>query len=1138
MIRGRRRRGAVGLAAGVAIWLLASAPAQAATHLVNFDQFPDMSNVPAGTAISSQYPGVVFPDSPPPDAVALSNTSSEPNALRSTLPCPSSGPCPAHRLPMNFSPSVSSVSLNAGDVVPSELGGTFGRLVGYSGPNGTGTIVAESHNSANNSPDFELGPPVTTAMSMTSFSGNTDIASAVLYVGQDTGQGDQSQPEPGTIDDLRFVDSTSPPPPPPGPPSVTLSSPAPGTTFQNADEVQLAGHVSAPAGVDTFCEVLDGPPTFPASCSNIAFVVDASGNFSGVIVPGLTPGTHTVTVWVRDSRGATANAAVTINVATPATGIDLRVNNLEVTQAAQNLTLPTSPLLPTTEPGPGTHSSVSYNGVGLAAHGITAVRVYANAASLGSLGAPAHGVRMLLYGFAESMGGITSLGPPINPLNGTQTLNTGSSLVGTAQRLDPNAYTFELPDSWTTGRIRLVAVVNPPGPVAIPEANRFNNAFGVTGITFTPTRPVYITPIQFTHTAFTDSAGNAVAAAPAGPLPTDAFTAAFATTPLAAGQFHVLPYAGSPIDVTAILRCNDADRMAGRCSSTAPANNRYNDLLNQVNQWRNANDHSGKVYALGYNIGGVTESGLQYALADIGRVATGQRPLSSIDHELGHMFGLRHSSYLCGGGTGGQTSDPSYPDQFGLLNGFGFDRRTFTAVGGPGTQQDPLTPARPTVDSMGNVGEANSRIPNTDLMTYCYVFVGDAATWLSPINWQHQLDGLKVGGSLSGFEADAGRRSVPFGARLAGGELHVTASVPPSGPASVLDVRHVVGDPPTSADPTSSYHVVVRDASGATLSDLPVTPHIVHSDRPSVVTTYIDAVVPAAGAQTVQILAGGNVIAQRARSAHAPDVRVIAPRTGSLLPGKGRTAITWALTDADGDPLQSEVDFSADNGRTWRTLTLAVAGNHFSVANSVLSRSAAARLRVIVNDGFNDTTGLSGRLRTTGAPPVVRIDSPSPRLKVTSTASVVLSGEAYDDTGRSLAGASLTWFDGRRRLGSGPTITVRGLTPGRGRIRLVAGDRFGRRSSATSGLTVTGTAPSFLLLTAPAHLAANARFASITVAADVTAVLRVARQSFAVGPQARPLRVRVPRGRGPVHLALRLSAFGQTARVALTLARG
>src|SRR4051794_38050419 len=103
-------RAATGVLAAV---LAITAPsAFATTHTATFDTLADSSPVGANTAITTQYAGVSFPDSPPPQAkVFNASTHSSPNALVSQRPCTHANAtsCPAHILPMNFSPLVSQV---------------------------------------------------------------------------------------------------------------------------------------------------------------------------------------------------------------------------------------------------------------------------------------------------------------------------------------------------------------------------------------------------------------------------------------------------------------------------------------------------------------------------------------------------------------------------------------------------------------------------------------------------------------------------------------------------------------------------------------------------------------------------------------------------------------------------------------------------------------------------------------------------------------------------------------------------------------------------------------------------------------------------------------------------------------------
>jgi hypothetical protein len=1092
------------LALGVMCLALAQ-PAFAVRHSIDFDTYPNGAPTSVGDSITTQYPGASFPDVPAPVIVQPRQpTSSPPHALASSLVC-NAVTCPAHRLPVNFSPAVSDVSLTAGLDYQNEgeLGGTWARLVGYSGPNGTGSVVAQSYNPLSEppGPDFRLEYPITTRISMTSFSGQPNIASAVLYEGQDTALHDAPEPRAVRLDDLTYTDDVSPLPPDPGPPSVQITVPGPNTYVQSPEDAKVSGVAQAPAGLDRFCLAVDSRTTMPPDCQNLAGAVQANGSFFNVHVPGFTAGRHTVTAWVRDVRNRTASATITIEAATAGGGVDVRVQNIEVTQGTQFVPMP-GPFFTTVDaPGIGPHPATPYNGVNLAAGGKTIVRVYADAASLGRLNRPdVHGVRLLLFGFRGS----TSLGPPLPPDTGPRDLRLGPAAVGQSDRLSATgAYTFTLPAAWTSGTIRLIAELNPSIPPTVVECGgcAANNIVEVSNVHFTPMRPIFITPVAMTHPS-----GESVVGISYVTDPVAAFDGARNVTPLGDGQFHVLPYGGL-VDVTAILRCDPADVAHGWCTG-----NLNNDLLGALNAWRGSHSFRGKAYGLGYGIGGVTRIP-DYALAD-----PTQRPLSSIAHELFHMFGLRHAGRQptdCGGDSNGQVGTDWPPDQMGQLQGFALDRRSgsggraaeYRIVGGPGT----------------------STVPVTDFMSYCNAFLDDPATWVSPRNWNAVLDGLRVGGSLGGWGGETRATAGPAAATM----LHVMVTLP-SG--HIERVEQIQGSP-TAPATDSAYKILVRNTAGKVIQDLPVAVQVAHADH-ELPPASLEANVPASAAASLVVTRFGKTLDVRRRTPHAPVVQILSPRPGSRIADTGWTTVRWHVSDEDGDPAIVRVDYSADGGRTYQSIAVNVTESSIKLPTSFFTRSSSARVRITASDGFNETSAVSKPFSAAGRAPLVRITSPrGRRVRIASEGSLYLSGEAYDEYEGFLQPSRLKWYDGRRLLGRGAVLNVRGLRPGIQKIRLVAGGSFGRIGSAKANVIVKASRPAFLTLVAPRFVGRNARTLTLRVSANLPAKLTVGRQRFSVGVTPRSVQIGIKQGKYPAVLHLRLTAYGRTTSASLTILR-
>ena len=309
-------------------------------------------------------------------------------------------------------------------------------------------------------------------------------------------------------------------------------------------------------------------------------------------------------------------------------------------------------------------------------------------------------------------------------------------------------------------------------------------------------------------------------------------------------------------------------------------------------------------------------------------------------------------------------------------------------------------------------------------------------------------------------------------------------------------------------------------------------------------TESIVADIPAAGVTRVELVgADGAVLASRAASDGAPRVRVLSPRGGQRIGGGGNALVRWRASDPDGDRLDVKVDYSTDDGRSWRLIHLGRGGGAVRLPSGLMAASRRARIRVRANDGFHETAARSARFRSVGHKPNVRITSPAGGTLVGADETVYLAGGAYDDQHLQLGGKRLQWFDGRRRLGRGPAISAAGLRPGRHVIRLVARDRLGRRAGASVRLRVRAVKPAVLSLAAPEAVGPTARRLRLSIASTVAARVVVrgsgVRSAVArVSRRPRSVSVRVRPGGEPLHLTLALRAGRRLTRVPLAIARG
>ena len=232
------------------------------------------------------------------------------------------------------------------------------------------------------------------------------------------------------------------------------------------------------------------------------------------------------------------------------------------------------------------------------------------------------------------------------------------------------------------------------------------------------------------------------------------------------------------------------------------------------------------------------------------------------------------------------------------------------------------------------------------------------------------------------------------------------------------------------------------------------------------------------------------------------------------------------------------VDYSADGGRNWSTVFVGPDNGRVTLPTRLLSGSRNARLRVRANDGFAETTTISGRFTSAGAPPAVRILTPASAARVSADATLVAQGEAHDDAGRRLAGRRLTWRLGGRIVGRGQELARDGAPGGppapaahRARPRRPDREGLGRGAGARGGAALRRAR------TRPGSIRRTARRVQVRVVTNVTAVLRVGGRHFRVTSRARTIGVRVRPGRRPVRLRAVLTAGGRRTTATLVIAR-
>jgi hypothetical protein len=1013
------------------ISLCAAAPAAAQEGFESFSE---------GTVIVTQVPGAAFADPVEVFRPTRVRTGGA-HAVRGCAGCT--------QVRILFNPTAGSVRLAVGmDAAACDNDSCFDTAVRLQGFDASGRLIMST-------PPLSLSDlsDITRVLEVTD--PGAGIASvSVVYT--NLGRADQGRV---SLDDLAFSTAAGVAPPPAGPPVVTFREPGDNAVVLSAPLIR--GHVDAPAGVLALCAAANAMPD-PAACEtrNLVTPGTTSSDFSLGPMRALHAGPNTVNVLVRDNRGREAAATLSLRLVDASTGADFEGFNLMITQGVQQTPPAGSGAVRVGDASEGPRAA--YAGTALARGARTAVRFFADVRSRGAipLGVPLRPPARL-FGFVDAGHAGGGLGPDRGevlgaPLPGSPLSPDASAapLPGTsplaAQVADPTGgYQFTLPDSWTrAGTIILQAEVNPPGvPGALPEGDHFNNGFQVERIGFVdPHPPIRIDAVALTYRNAPGGFGS------------------FATVPdpwMAYDRLRrLLPMR---IDVPGYRTIVDISNIVTPGSSFDMQSGRILSLLGSYNDVGTSNR-----YVVGF-----TETDRQ---ASISPQALGQgflwghgvayvapsRPLTSVGHETLHLLGFSHAGSECGArepDSGGFETWPAGDD--GAILGTGLD-----VNGAPA----PRTGRYAVIDAgVGGVAAW------ADFMSYCATS-DEANAWISTRNWNRLLGGPDIS-SPRAAAAGVGPRLAWSGALSAALDLLAPSparrgAAPAPGRADTQEptlrvyawalqgrgeiwrvaggTRHL-----TQPDPASPYRIVVRDAGGTVVSDTRVRAAEVrlhHTAREA----FFAAEVPARGAARVQLVVDGPcpapaagpvgcVLAERRQGPSAPTVTLRQPEPGAVV-GPGPLVVSWTSSTGGGAGSFADVDYSPDDGRSWRPVAANLSGERAELPAFLFSRSGSARVRVTVNDGFSETSAVSPPFVAPGSGPTVHIGTPD--TVAIAGVPVTLSGDAFDDTGERIAAEGLRWLDGGRPLASGDAPGSVVLSPGLHRITLVATDAAGRSGEA------------------------------------------------------------------------------------------
>lgn len=812
---------------------------------------------------------------------------------------------------------------------------------------------------------------------------------------------------------------------------------------------------------------------------------------------------------------------------------NLRARGIDITQGVQ-----------TGGPGDGLPQialggrAYSYRGVPLVAYGYkpTIARFYADASGAPSDGAPADAT---LEGFASD--GRPLPGSPLHPDGGGGLLidRGPSTQVTYAERLDDlHPFDFTIPPSWQGGHITLRGHVFTQPQFAFSATDREcgqpfclgDNTVELRDINFIQGANISVDPIKVVYDDRTQPGSPHIE-------PPDwygPFQVANQLMPI-----HLIPhYWRGEIDVTThkefhgfkgwvtrsfindngIARNDKASEIDDLVSDFADGKADMNFPVGIIGFF---NQYDGSRTDVGVTTGGPANEDRPNL------VVNPQRPYTSVAHEVGHAFGRQHASGGCGGGSNGQTAD-DWPDPFGYLHAVGIDVTQGGADGG----QYKMIGANPAAGNCsGNAppdcGGASPAEP-FDYMSYC---ANESDAWISAIGWTALLNRYNLGATGARAHAAKARRTFA-GVKVRGFMTPEGAQV-----ESVLRGRF----PAVHGGSGSVLTLEATDAAGHGLRSAPLQILSGHTDavgsgapQP---TMEFQGTLPAASAASVRVLQGTTVVARRDRSKHAPRVRFLSPGRGAVVGRRPTILVRWKATDADHTPVTVSLDYSRDAGRTWGRIYEGPNRGSVRLPRTFFAHARHARLRLVADDGFNQTAARSGVFRSLGAPPIVRILQPTKGIVKAQDATLLLQGLAFADTGGRLTKRSLRWLVGGRVVGHGENTSVTALAAGRRKVQFEARDGTGRVGRAIVYVRLTRVLPSFRRVAAPKRISRRAKSVTLVVGASVEVGLKIGSQHFTVSRTARNVRVKVRPGRGKLTLSLVIGTGTLSAKKTVVIAR-
>lgn len=694
---------------------------------------------------------------------------------------------------------------------------------------------------------------------------------------------------------------------------------------------------------------------------------------------------------------------------------DLRADNIEVTQAIQNLA----------------------NNAPLVAKKLTYVRAYGS----NQLGPVANGVPAKLYG---TRNGNPLPGSPLSPVNGTRSLAVGASI----DRAQTNAgWLFQIPQSWTNVGTTVFRVdIDPANTYS--DSNAANNEKSVS-ITFQdqPVACNVYVPVD-THQPttstrlpnFWDMVGRYQKVVPFATF--NHYTTDWQAQETEVCWWGPFPYpCGGPFELNEDISISDwiPDRDEAIAVLWA-----Y-DLVHYVSACDGilGNSHyMGMVHpsAPTGNVAGYASTISMQSWVKLPPFSPNPFPQAwnsmfesgVMAQELAHNYGRKHIN--CPSGT--PDTDGSYPyppcqiAPTGQTSYYGFDTKTLTPIR-PDGAKDYMSYSSPVWTSDYTWRAILNATAASDAASSAEAASPDLALIISQ-------DGTVIASGFIDTQRELGQlnsvKVMPAGSMSAA----MTSKVLEIAAASYADVDAAHGSEPH----TEGFHLQLLDAAGTVLEDRELElVSIDDHDEETASTLFASSFpAPAGVVAKVRLLHDTDVLDEYGVGTHAPVINITAPAAGASVAES--LTVAWNQSDADHDNLLYNLQYSYDNGVHWQALAGDVNGTpepgqtliFNNLSNLHGSATNQALVRVIASDGYNTTIATSQPFTLSNRKPMPYINDPGMGQIYDPQLPVILSGGATDAEDGALEGSALTWKLGSTApgmvVGTGSDLALVGVAPG------------------------------------------------------------------------------------------------------------